>query len=291
MKAPRRRDAVRSLIVLSLVLAGCSSTEQAATSKVASERTAVDSSPPTTARRATTVVVSSTISTTTAFTSATPIGTAPPTSATPSNAEPIPTAATVAPSDAPEGAATPPPLPPVGTVAPASSIRQPLLPAQRDCTKDAQALETYPVTAQCRGDWGIAFADNCDNCEGGDALHRVNGKWIVAGGIKVDCGDGNGVMPKKVFQFFSVSCSFLNGEPLASGFHPEGSAPPYSQGDAGFTVWSIQVALNDHGIGVDPDGYFGQGTVAAVKAFQLSKGLAVDGIVGRASMNALGLTR
>jgi peptidoglycan hydrolase-like protein with peptidoglycan-binding domain len=60
-----------------------------------------------------------------------------------------------------------------------------------------------------------------------------------------------------------------------------------SQGDA---VMRVQQALIDQGFDAGPvDGRFGRGTENAVKAFQTSRALMADGIVGDATWSALGL--
>jgi peptidoglycan hydrolase-like protein with peptidoglycan-binding domain len=63
------------------------------------------------------------------------------------------------------------------------------------------------------------------------------------------------------------------------------------RGDGGDGVIAIQKALNANGakpaLGVD--GVFGNGTVAAVKAFQKQQNLDVDGVVGPATFQALGI--
>jgi putative chitinase len=62
------------------------------------------------------------------------------------------------------------------------------------------------------------------------------------------------------------------------------------QGSSGPDVTELQQKLKD--LGFDPngvDGNFGPGTKAAVIAFQQSKGLAADGMVGPATLAALGL--
>jgi peptidoglycan hydrolase-like protein with peptidoglycan-binding domain len=48
----------------------------------------------------------------------------------------------------------------------------------------------------------------------------------------------------------------------------------------GLAVMDLQTALNRHGAKLVVDGIFGRLTEAAVKAFQKSRGLVVDGIVG-----------
>src|SRR5712664_3382500 len=64
--------------------------------------------------------------------------------------------------------------------------------------------------------------------------------------------------------------------------------PVLRQGSSGPDVTALQQKLKD--LGFDPngvDGNFGPGTKAAVIAFQQSKGLQADGVVGPATMAAL----
>src|SRR5467141_3201779 len=66
--------------------------------------------------------------------------------------------------------------------------------------------------------------------------------------------------------------------------------PILRQGSSGPDVTALQQRLKD--LGFDPkgvDGNFGPGTRDAVIAFQQSKGLAADGMVGPATLAALGL--
>lgn len=55
----------------------------------------------------------------------------------------------------------------------------------------------------------------------------------------------------------------------------------------GSHVHEIQTLLNQHGAHLTVDGIFGPNTDAAVRAFQVSRGLAVDGIVGPNTLAAL----
>ena len=57
---------------------------------------------------------------------------------------------------------------------------------------------------------------------------------------------------------------------------------------SGKDVESIQTALKKFGKAVDTDGVFGQETDTAVRAFQRSKGLKPDGVVGPATRATLG---
>jgi peptidoglycan hydrolase-like protein with peptidoglycan-binding domain len=60
-----------------------------------------------------------------------------------------------------------------------------------------------------------------------------------------------------------------------------------SAGNRGADVLTIQHLLAHHGHSVSTDGVFGSGTTTAVRAFQTSKGLGVDGIVGPQTWGAL----
>jgi Putative peptidoglycan binding domain/D-alanyl-D-alanine carboxypeptidase len=60
-------------------------------------------------------------------------------------------------------------------------------------------------------------------------------------------------------------------------------------GDRGPDVLALQQRLNAGGAGVEADGIFGNGTRAAVMAFQGAHGLRPDGVVGQKTREALGL--
>ncbi|MGH3736951.1 MAG: penicillin-insensitive murein endopeptidase [Micromonosporaceae bacterium] len=60
-----------------------------------------------------------------------------------------------------------------------------------------------------------------------------------------------------------------------------------SQGNRGVDVRAIQYLLQSRGQSVTADGVFGSGTTTAVKNFQSSRGLGVDGIVGPQTWGAL----
>jgi hypothetical protein len=71
------------------------------------------------------------------------------------------------------------------------------------------------------------------------------------------------------------------------------SAPAVTQilsiGDRGPEVLAVQEKLNALGFTLILDGVFGRGTMAQVMAFQRSRGLDVDGVVGPNTLRALGL--
>lgn len=63
-----------------------------------------------------------------------------------------------------------------------------------------------------------------------------------------------------------------------------------SKGDRGETVRNVQSSLNNLGYSANPDGIFGPETDEAVRDFQEDNALAVDGMAGPATMEALSLT-
>lgn len=66
--------------------------------------------------------------------------------------------------------------------------------------------------------------------------------------------------------------------------------PVVRPGARGERVRVIQYLLNQHGVRVGVDGVFGKSTTAGVKAFQRSKRLSADGIVGAATWQKLIVT-
>ena len=63
--------------------------------------------------------------------------------------------------------------------------------------------------------------------------------------------------------------------------------PMLREGDSGAAVSELQQLLNAKGINIAVDGIFGSATRAAVVQFQKQSGLAVDGIVGFKTWQAL----
>jgi len=71
---------------------------------------------------------------------------------------------------------------------------------------------------------------------------------------------------------------------------PGTTAPLLSLGANGDSVRTVQTLLNHQGANLDEDGDFGAQTEQAVRTFQQSKGLGVDGIVGPQTWSALFVT-
>lgn len=63
--------------------------------------------------------------------------------------------------------------------------------------------------------------------------------------------------------------------------------PIITQGARGAHVSELQKLLAQHGYHLDTDGIFGQATAAAVRLYQKTTGLVVDGIVGTQTLNTL----
>ncbi|GAB3716011.1 peptidoglycan-binding protein [Mariniluteicoccus flavus] len=68
------------------------------------------------------------------------------------------------------------------------------------------------------------------------------------------------------------------------------SAPVLKQGTRSQHVTSLQLLLRAHGANIAVDGSFGPATEKAVKDFQRSKGLQVDGVAGPATLEKLAIT-
>ncbi len=72
--------------------------------------------------------------------------------------------------------------------------------------------------------------------------------------------------------------------------HPDdglSSCEPVEVGDSGDCVWGVQNALYARGFLPTVDGDFGPGTVAALRQFQSSRSLAVDGVAGPQTLQEL----
>ena len=86
---------------------------------------------------------------------------------------------------------------------------------------------------------------------------------------------------QKFFGFFVALCLFC-------GTAASVQAATYEAGDQGEDVAAIQAQLNNLGFNVGAaDGDFGNATVVAVKAFQKSRGLESDGVIGNETFRAL----
>lgn len=86
---------------------------------------------------------------------------------------------------------------------------------------------------------------------------------------------------------FAVNIAIISLVQLAPG----AEAAVYKQGSTGSTVSEIQTKLKNWGYYTgEVDGIYGSKTTEAVKYFQRTNGLTVDGICGSATLSALGIT-
>jgi GH25 family lysozyme M1 (1,4-beta-N-acetylmuramidase) len=85
-------------------------------------------------------------------------------------------------------------------------------------------------------------------------------------------------------QLQQLANGTLPAPPAAADF------PTLRTGSTGTDVTALQLLLQEHGITVTADGQFGSGTDAAVRSFQSSAGLTVDGVVGPNTWTALVVT-
>jgi peptidoglycan hydrolase-like protein with peptidoglycan-binding domain len=83
----------------------------------------------------------------------------------------------------------------------------------------------------------------------------------------------------------AVAASLLLSSP-ANAF-PGSFFPTQNTGNRGADVLAIQYLLAHHGLSAPTDGVFGASTDAAVRSFQSTSGLGVDGIVGPATWGEL----
>lgn len=87
---------------------------------------------------------------------------------------------------------------------------------------------------------------------------------------------------QKFFGFVIALCLFCGTVASAQ------ASGTYEAGDRGEDVAAIQAQLNNLGFNAGAaDGVFGNATVAAVKAFQKSRGLESDGVIGTETYRAL----
>jgi hypothetical protein len=127
-------------------------------------------------------------------------------------------------------------------------------------------------------------------------VDRVEGDWIVTvEGNSNAAGSRTGGMVCQLRRRWAGTRTVFGRPPFdgVAAYTPP-PAPPavprvvLKRGSKGPAVKLLQARLNTAGAHLGVDGDFGPGTLAAVKAFQVGRGLAADGIVGAATWKALG---
>uniref|UniRef100_UPI0026F2DC1B peptidoglycan-binding domain-containing protein n=1 Tax=Ruminococcus flavefaciens TaxID=1265 RepID=UPI0026F2DC1B len=102
-------------------------------------------------------------------------------------------------------------------------------------------------------------------------------------------GGGNGFTPFYPSNMISLNAAGASSSDTELGIpyaRPTGN-PLLRKGSKGEGVSWVQSALNKLGYNLTVDGDFGSGTEKAVKQFQTSSGLSVDGIVGKDTINKI----
>jgi murein L,D-transpeptidase YcbB/YkuD len=129
--------------------------------------------------------------------------------------------------------------------------------------------------------------------EGTFKTEQTSGRWITYRATKM--GTLKGVVAYRLVSPDSTA-NLTNSRPTATAATPISYSAPSSpsspssrlslptlrRGSKGPSVVTLQQRL-----GIDADGAFGPATERAVKAFQSSHGLSVDGVVGRDTWTAL----
>lgn len=123
---------------------------------------------------------------------------------------------------------------------------------------------------------GTCSAESCPVAFNGQTLYARRSRLIAAGIVPGSPDYGNGATrpPGTTGSDYRV--------------YPSGYTRRLERGDRGEDVRRIQEALNRVGNRVTADGNFGRGTRQAVIDFQRRNGLPTDGVVGAATMRALG---
>lgn len=120
-------------------------------------------------------------------------------------------------------------------------------------------------------------------------VFRNDSAHIKMGHVGVYLGDGTVVHAKGhdygVLRQALTATDFTHYG-LPAGLY-DNARPTLRQGNTGEYVRQLQQALNKTGAALNPDGIYGTATANAVKAFQESHGLSVDGICGPMTWAAL----
>ena len=118
----------------------------------------------------------------------------------------------------------------------------------------------------------------------------------IGGGQIIHCSAGVqwGDTSDKAWTHYAIPAGLYTAEEIAAAGKPDTSKPTESvvfnlrRGSKGADVTKLQTFLNSQGYDCGTaDGIFGAKTEAAVRAFQADNGLAVDGIAGKATQEAL----
>ncbi|MTE18832.1 N-acetylmuramoyl-L-alanine amidase [Streptomyces sp. TRM43335] len=122
----------------------------------------------------------------------------------------------------------------------------------------------------------------------GAAQHLLNQTGFEAGEVDGIFGSRTGSAVREFQRSRGLSVDGVVGARTWTALLSAGTRPTLRRGDAGADVRRLQRALTAaHGRTVEIDGLFGPDTETAVRDYQRSRGLAVDGVVGGGTWGAL----
>jgi Putative peptidoglycan binding domain/Domain of unknown function (DUF4190) len=153
------------------------------------------------------------------------------------------------------------------------------------CTSEAFLADTgvRTGTADCADGWAVGVQADCSGeCEGSEVFRLQDGRWVGVGYHYTVCAEslnGETGMPLETARKLAwQSCT------------DDSASTALRHGDTGASVSNLQQALVNLGYRLDVDGEFGLETETAVRDFQASRGLNVDGVAGSDTQGALGLS-
>ena len=130
----------------------------------------------------------------------------------------------------------------------------------------------------------------------GQGYHRLGiDPWRVSGGERWSTSRGK-VCPgnarvNQVAEITNLARAMVGSGPIVGPVTPVGNGGSVKnwleQGDTGAAVTELQTLLRGAGWALDADGVFGPLTDKAVRQYQGSRGLVVDGLAGSATLSAL----
>jgi hypothetical protein len=130
--------------------------------------------------------------------------------------------------------------------------------------------------------------------EDDDGKKHHTGVYMGDGFVVHAKGHDYGVVREKLgesrFTHFGIPAGlYSDAELKAAGIDPSGNVPTLRRGSKGELVKRVQEYLKDEsGADLKIDGIFGSETEKAVKDFQKSHGLTVDGVIGPKTWAAMG---
>lgn len=156
------------------------------------------------------------------------------------------------------------------------------------------AQAAVPATSNHGIGCAVDFAEELDGDPGVESVSPAFVRWLVANahrwGVSAELDEepwhwryhAGPNVPAEVLAFHETSQPTTPVPPT-----PAPTPPTLRRGATGGDVRTLQQALTRHGFPAAPDGQFGPKTEAAVRAFQRSRRLTVDGVVGPQTWRAL----